>query len=371
MKKTNRILQLFDAQMKVATRKESSDQITPLELARKMVREVPSRLFGKSLLVPGSGYGTFAVAAILEGWPPESITCVELRKAVCIVTGSLLRHLGCYNVVNANFLTWDSQMQFDVVIGNPPYNNSGKREGGTQTSGTSLWIQFLKKVPDLLKPNGWSSLLVPSAIGNTNSMGWKALKKCQITELETGISEKHFKVGTGISRITFTKSKPCDVHLINGVQTNRQKLPILPAVCSPIAISIFEKLTSFTPMSNWQRHYWTEFEKLAANKTIVGMSFLDRSKEYRLQSFEELNARNLKKVNICWIETKNVESIKRLMASELFSFYARQTMFSGNLQIGMVKILSIPQNWETLSNEQEIFNAYGITDEEIAYIKSH
>ena len=262
------------------------------------------------------------------------------------------------------------EMKFDVIVGNPPYNNKGKMKGQKQTSGTSLWLQFLKVTPNLLNPGGWCSLLVPSAVGNTNSLGWKALKDCRVVDLETGVGEKYFKVGTGISKVTFTKDSPSDVHILNGVEVNRSTLAVLPAECTPVALSVFKKLTSFEPMSGWRRDGWTDFSEKAKGKTVVGMSFLDRSTSYKLQTFEELEARDLKKVNMCWMETQDVDSLTKLMGSKLFSFYASQTMFSGNLQVGMVRALSVPKNWESLTDDESVYNAYGLTEEEVKLVES-
>ena len=259
-------------------------------------------------------------------------------------------------------------MKFDVIIGNPPYNNKGKQSGSSQTSGTSLWLEFLKLIPKLMNEGGWCSLLVPSAVGNTNSIGWKALKSVRVKEITTGVSEKWFKVGTGISQITFEKAPPQNKHLVNGIEVDRSRLPILPANCCDTSLSIFKKITSFEPMTQWKRHNWPEFERLASGKTVVGMSFLDRSKEYKLQSFDELEARPLKKVNICWMETDSPESVKRFMSGRLMSFYAAQTMFSGNLQIGMVKALTVPRGWESLRDDEEIFAAYGLTPAEVEFV---
>lgn len=277
------------------------------------------------------------------------------------------RHLGFINTVCADFLEWQPDMQFDVIVGNPPYNNAGKVKGQRQTSGTSLWLQFLRKTPQLLREGGWCSLLVPAAVGNTNSQGWKALGECRIESIDTGLAS-FFKVGTSISCVTFSKNSPESGHLVNGVFVERSSLPLLPEKCDPLSLSIFQKICSFSSMTGWQRDNWPVFEKKSAGKQVVGMSFLDRSKYYKIQTFDELNKRALKKVNICWMETDAPATLIRLMTSKLFSFFAEQTMLSGNLSVGMVRCLSVPDKWESLSTDEEIYAAYGLTDEEINYI---
>jgi methylase of polypeptide subunit release factors len=56
------------------------------------------------------------------------------------------RRLGFVNTVHADFLEWDSQMQFDVIIGNPPYSDMGKHNGsGGGGSSKNLDSLFFEK----------------------------------------------------------------------------------------------------------------------------------------------------------------------------------------------------------------------------------
>jgi hypothetical protein len=126
------------------------------------------------------------MALIEKGVEPGNITAVELDSRYYELGSSMFERFGV-NYVNADFLSWQPEKQFDVIEDKQPYNNAGKIKGQKNTSGTSLWIQFLKRTVEFLKPGGYSSLLVPSAVGNSNSVGWRALKNVNVTEIETGL----------------------------------------------------------------------------------------------------------------------------------------------------------------------------------------
>jgi len=260
-------------------------------------------------------------------------------------------------------------MNFDVIIGNPPYNNRGKIKGQRQTSGTSLWLQFLKKIPDMMVEGGWCSLILPAAVGNTNSQGWRSLKNMRVESLSSD-ADRWFNVGTKIAQITFTKNPPTDTHLINGDLVDRKLVPILPASGNRKAVSVFSKISQFESME-WRRDYYPEFVTKSESTQVLAMSFLDRSKSYILNSREGIMGRdNLKKVNICWIETNKPEKLNRILTSKLFNFFAIETMFSGQVSVGTMRAMTLPKGWENLQSDEDIYAAYGLTESEIEYIES-
>jgi len=361
----HRAQKIYSTVLEIFDYKKSSDVVTPYGLVKQQVAGIPS---DAKVCVPGAGIGTYVVALIEQGVKPENIYAVELDESYYELGSAMMKRFNV-NYIHTDFLDWDPNMNFDVIIGNPPYNNAGKIKGGRQTSGSSLWLQFLKKIPPLLKEGGFCSLVLPAAVGNTNSQGWKSLKNCRVISLETGVGGKFFRVGTEISVIVFEKAPPASAHTINGVLVDRSKVPILPANCDPISISVFTKICGFDPFVEWHRDNWPFFEKKAVKEEVVGMSFLDRAKVYNVQTFEELDSRPLKKVNICWTHTRSPKSVINLMRSKLFSFYARETMLSGNLSVGMVRALTAPEGWENLGSDIEIYEAYGLTSEEIARVE--
>jgi hypothetical protein len=258
-------------------------------------------------------------------------------------------------------------MQFDVVIGNPPYNNTQKK--GNATAGISLWIKFLEVVPNLLKPNGWCSLLVPQVVLNTNSAGYRKIRDLDLVAGNTGM-ESHFPgIATGIAQITFANRKPENgrYHLINGVQVDRDRVMALPKDADATALAIFEKISQFEPIP-WVRSGWEGFQ--GSNKdTVIAKSFMDRDSRYTFYNAAETEERGLTKVNLCWTDKYNPEKLRKYMLNKLFGFHCQQTAYNGNISIGVMRTLTLPKNWEELKTDEQVYKAYGLTQNEIIYLE--
>ena len=100
--------------------------MTPFDLAVKVIKGMSPKLFGKSLLIPGSGYGTLAIAAVHCGWDPAMITCVEISAANVLISSAYLKKYGI-KVVHHDFTTWKPNMHFKSVIANPPYQDNDNK----------------------------------------------------------------------------------------------------------------------------------------------------------------------------------------------------------------------------------------------------
>ena len=72
------------------------------------------------------------------------------------------------NIINTDFLSMKTNLTFDYVIGNPPYNSHGMKKVPTDTKknkkndGKTVWTSFTKQAISLLKPLGKLCFIVPS-----------------------------------------------------------------------------------------------------------------------------------------------------------------------------------------------------------------
>jgi hypothetical protein len=137
----------------------SSDVVTPLPLAKKQLEGIkPSG----AVCIPGAGIGTYVLAAIEAGFNPADIYAVEFNRAYFCLGSGIYTRLGV-NYIYADYLTWEPGMKFDVVIGNPPYQDSS-----TESKDKKLWTKFVDKSLEHLKPQGSIIFLTPnSLVGRT------------------------------------------------------------------------------------------------------------------------------------------------------------------------------------------------------------
>lgn len=346
------------------------------EMCESVAQSIPAEVLknAKRILDVGIGCGGIARAIVKRlvnelyvDWDDAILRVYGVDNNLALVNKA--KRNGFINTTCEDFLQWQPEMQFDVIVGNPPYNNSGKIKGQKNTSGTSLWVQFLKRTVEFLNPGGYSSLLVPSAVGNSNSVGWRALKDVNVVEIETGL-ETYFNVGTAISRVSFVNECPTPDLVVNGVKINRNEVNILPIVSDPMAVSIMQKIQKAGEPMKWERSSFPKFLVAAKNNPLVlGMPALDRGPVMRPRTLEELMAAgNLTKCEILRVEVSNPDKFRNLVNHPLFRFFHSQTGATGNQTLGTLRFLTLPSGWEELETDREIFDAYGLTKEEVAYL---
>lgn len=106
------------------------------------------------------------------------------------------------------FLELDNSMKFDVVVGNPPYqNNHEKDEESKRKVGNKLWYQFIFAADKLVKENGYVAMVSPNQWlsggvqmrkGSLGVLKDIFAKKQLVKATVGGITETYFK-GIGIS----------------------------------------------------------------------------------------------------------------------------------------------------------------------------
>lgn len=106
---------------------------TPLEVANKIIKNLEMR--GKTILEPSAGKGDL-LEAISDKWN-KKIYCIEKNNELREFLKSKNKD---YKIIGEDFLTFESDIVFDIILMNPPFDNGVKHflkawdisEGGTE-----------------------------------------------------------------------------------------------------------------------------------------------------------------------------------------------------------------------------------------------
>jgi type I restriction-modification system DNA methylase subunit len=193
-------------------------------LVEEILDQLPREVWSSStttFLDPAIGGGQF-VAGIERRLRDAGHTDKNIASRVYGYESNYMRinyAVNKYNLVgsytNNKFIEEkNNPMKFDVIIGNPPYQNSHKKDSESKRKvGNKLWYQFVFKADELVKPNGHVALVTPTQWmsggvqmrkGNLgvlkNIFGVKQLKIAKVAN----ITEKYFKnIGINIGYFVY------------------------------------------------------------------------------------------------------------------------------------------------------------------------
>lgn len=206
----------------------------------------------QSILIIAGGLGT-EVDALVNTYGEDIIKKIWFNDKFLNFTNRIKRKYNKINIIEGDFMAVDFKgKQFDVVLGNPPYQNPGKSKG------EKLWYRFVRKAQELTKENGYIGFVTPnswmSGGVNMSSGKWGVLKdlfaKKQLIESQvSGVQEKYFpKIGIDISywilenKEVYQTSK---IHLADGtIDVDFRETDILSPIPQKTSMSIFDKVVN-------------------------------------------------------------------------------------------------------------------------------
>lgn len=157
---------------------------TPYYLAKESLDEMNVNWSDKNLKVLDSAcaHGIFLIAALVKmiesGDTIKNAVrnrlygCENARNKYLVAFAALKKISGVTpNIFNENGLekVWD--MKFDVIVGNPPYQDSNNK-----AKNNKLWHKFVMKT-DYLKHNGWMCFVNPVSMFSNIGISEKIMKK--------------------------------------------------------------------------------------------------------------------------------------------------------------------------------------------------
>lgn len=231
------------------------------ELWGEIISHIPDSVLlkpGVRILNVACGHGTEAVLIakrmLALGISKEAVNdALYLIDKYNVFTNPLKVERGFKNVITADFLTWETDMKFDVVIGNPPYADpiNDKR---------MLWNVFSDKAIEIAEYNGYIALVTPATWLTATSNIHNSYKLYETKQIEKAVifdkEDKPFDEGTTVSYVIarnadsikkaplyYTQYSKKIETFVGNVDFTSEK--VWPGQLTAINLSIHEKLLPF------------------------------------------------------------------------------------------------------------------------------
>tara|TARA_R110000823_G_scaffold304118_1_gene425634 strand:- start:1163 stop:2185 length:1023 start_codon:yes stop_codon:yes gene_type:complete len=148
------------------------DISTPLGLVQEMVNKIPLEVKkdpNKKFFDPAAGTGSFIIVLFYELKKYHSEEHILNNMLYAGESNRfklrMLKNLGIKNIYGGSFPEQDfKDMKFDVIIGNPPYNDSNIskiKEANGKLGQATFYKKFIYKAFDLQKENGMTVFILP------------------------------------------------------------------------------------------------------------------------------------------------------------------------------------------------------------------
>ena len=257
-------------------------------------------------------------------------------------------------------------MNFDVILTNPPYQEpagGGKDEKNAQGS---FWWKFAQSAMTM---SDTVAMVTPTSVFSTGGFGTAANKVTSIrkngfefTDIWDNVNE-HFDVGINISAFIIKKTDKTKCDLVNENESvelcSDKPIPFTP---NRITINIINKC--FTG-KNWK---FTEVDKSCPKDSVVKING-GRFKKYD-KLFVGVSSKAPHKAQTLVIPKKNLKVAKIIFKSKLFDFVFKSLGGeSGQSSCGILQSLpkvDLDREW----TETQLYKHFKLTKQEIAYVEA-
>jgi methylase of polypeptide subunit release factors len=350
---------------------------TPEELVCEMLDKIPPSIWENptsTFLDPCMGKGTFLIDILrrlitIYGYSKEDAMSRIYGYDVRVKYINYLKRGGFVNVFHKDFLSKEFNMKFNVIIGNPPYQDTtADRKKFNQLGNKKLWKMFLAKSSDLVENDGYICMLVPQAVTKSTNFGKPGdaiskMKGVKVLQIDTNQENFFNGIGIKICSITFKKTEEDYQTLVNNNPQNFNQIGFVTA--NPELQSIALKLLLNDGTVNVTRHT----DKIYSQEYL---SQLDGIWSTRFGSAKFSFDRDENQTKEIFWKSNNNNSLMNLLKSNLFCFVAWEgfVIVDKRWYHNFWSSLSLKPEVTPSSTLDEIMDIYGLTENEKKIIKS-
>jgi len=364
----------------------------------------------QSILVVAGGHGS-EIDVLVDMFGIEIVDKIVYNDKYSFLCNQIKRKYPAITVVKGDFTELEFGMRFDVVVGNPPYQDS-KAHGKKTTGNGALWVRFTVQALDLLKDNGYLGFVIPDSwtaptydlMGSRESIFNDYFKKNNLLYVNFDVKKFFPTVGIDPSAFVLKKDQNYTGTIIKTpnetITLDLTNMSFVTKDLSAISLSIHSKVLSSKENSRLFKMRWkktvTSIEVQETKDSTFKYPFVDHHSYKPTRWAKTLDPDASKRkvlvpyvgkyqcivddvgtlgaresVSVLFLQdTEKGEFAERFFTSKLINFIMNTnqwTQYQLSQILNFIPVEDFSQDW----TDAKIYKHFSLTQEEIDYIESN